>query len=74
MYANPVHFEVAVAEVAKRKGAPKVWSPMEWPTEWERLKDLCKGFKTPEFGITPDFGIPLEDFEGRNGRANEVAV
>ena len=42
MYANPVDSEVVVADVAKHKGAPKVWSPMEGPTERERLKDLCK--------------------------------
>jgi len=38
------------------------------------MKDLLKGLKTLEFGITPDFGIPLEDFEGRNGCAKEVRL
>ena len=56
-------------KVLRRCGVPWRGQPKE-----ERLKDLSKGFKTPEFGIAPDFGIPLEDFEGRNGRANEVAV
>ena len=72
MYSNPVDFEVAVADVAKRKNVPKIWSPMEGPTEKERLKDMPKNFKTPEFGITPDFGTPLEDFKGRNSRAKET--
>ena len=46
---------------------------MEGPTEKKRLKDLPKGFKTPEFGITPDFGTPLENFKGRNSKAKETA-